>query len=85
MLYTVYILHSPTYNKIYIGYTSNMAQRFLSHNELSPKGWTARFRPWNILYTEEYQSKTEAMQRERFLKSGQGREFTHTMLLNTSG
>ncbi|MDX1937936.1 MAG: GIY-YIG nuclease family protein, partial [Flavihumibacter sp.] len=40
MLYTVYILYSPSRQKIYIGYTSNLLNRMLSHNELG-KGWTS--------------------------------------------
>ncbi|MDQ7066309.1 MAG: GIY-YIG nuclease family protein [candidate division KSB1 bacterium] len=74
-MYTVYVLYSRRYNKIYIGYTSNLEQRLLSHNELSNKGWTARYRPWHLIYTEEYEEKGKAMQRERALKSARGREF----------
>jgi len=33
-MYTVYALHAPEYDKIYIGYTSNLEQRLLSHNKL---------------------------------------------------
>nr|WP_237249359.1 GIY-YIG nuclease family protein [Sphingobacterium faecale] len=32
MIYTVYVLHSPVYDKIYIGYTGNLANRLLSHS-----------------------------------------------------
>ncbi|MBD3385677.1 GIY-YIG nuclease family protein [candidate division KSB1 bacterium] len=64
-MYTVYVLYSETYDKIYIGYTSDLASRFASHNELSTKGWTKRYRPWKILYTEAYELKKDAMKRER--------------------
>jgi len=74
-MYTVYVLYSQTYNKIYIGYTSDLAQRFLSHNELSKKGYTCRFRPWIIAIIEQYESKTDAMDREKKLKGGQGRAY----------
>ncbi len=49
-MFTVYVLHSPKYDKIYIGFTSNLEQRFLSHNHLATKGWTIKFRPWVIMY-----------------------------------
>ena len=49
-MYTVYVLYSQTYNKIYIGYTSDLTQRFLSHNVLAKKGYTCRYRPWIIAY-----------------------------------
>jgi len=74
-MYTVYVLYSQSYNKIYIGYTSNMNQRFKSHNELSNKGYTYRYRPWVIAITEQYQTKQEAMAREKRLKGGQGRAY----------
>jgi len=74
-MYTVYVLFSRKYRKIYIGYSSNLAQRFLSHNELSNKGYTKRYRPWIIAFTEEYEDKYEALKRERFLKTGKGREW----------
>lgn len=34
-MYTVYVLYSIRYDKIYIGYTSNLKERLLQHNELS--------------------------------------------------
>ena len=74
-MYTVYVLHSKEHQKIYIGYTSDLEQRFLSHNSLGTKGWTIKFRPWIIIHTEEYSTKAEAMKREKQLKSASGREW----------
>jgi putative endonuclease len=79
-MFTVYVLYSEKHNKIYVGMTSNLEQRFLSHNELGKKGWTIRFRPWLILYTEEYKEKSTALKREKQLKSGQGREFIRSLI-----
>src|SRR4051812_38695221 len=64
-MFTVYVLYSEKFNKIYIGYTSNLEERLLSHNKLGTKGWTIRYRPWKIIYTEEYNSKSEALKREK--------------------
>lgn len=74
-MFTVYVLYSSTYNKIYIGYTSNLIQRFKSHNELSSKGWSIKFRPWIVLYTEIFDNKTLALKREKELKTAHGRSF----------
>ena len=74
-MFIVYVLYSSKYNKIYIGYTSNLKQRMLSHNELATKGYTVKFRPWAIMFTENFDSKKEAMDREKALKSGKGRDF----------
>ncbi|MBL7858212.1 MAG: GIY-YIG nuclease family protein, partial [Cyclobacteriaceae bacterium] len=57
VMYHVYILYSPTFNKTYVGFTSDLEQRFLSHNFLATKGFTLRFRPWEIIYQEEFENK----------------------------
>ena len=74
-MFTVYVLYSEKFNKIYIGYTSDLEQRFLSHNELATKGYTIKFRPWEIVYIETFDTKKEAMIREKQLKSSRGRTF----------
>jgi len=55
--------------------TSNIAERFKSHNELSKKGWTKNFRPWIIIYQEEYTEKKDALKREKQLKGAAGELF----------
>ena len=80
-MFTVYALYNVAHDKLYIGYTSNLEQRILSHNELGKKGWTIRYRPWVLFYTEEFASKSEAMRREKELKIGKGREFLRGKLI----
>ncbi|MPM36456.1 hypothetical protein SDC9_83052 [bioreactor metagenome] len=74
-MYTVYVLYSAEFDKIYIGYSSDVDSRLESHNSLANKGWTLRYRPWILFYREEYQDKKLAMDREKQLKSAKGREF----------
>jgi putative endonuclease len=64
-MFTVYVLYSIKFNEIYIGFTSDLNNRFLSHNELATKGHTIKYRPWTIGYTEIFENKTEAMKREK--------------------
>jgi putative endonuclease len=80
-MFHVYVLYSPGYDKIYIGFTKDLQARFASHNELATKGYTIRYRPWEILYTESYNTKQEAMHREKQLKSHQGRNFIRGLVL----
>ena len=80
-MFTVYVLHSSSYDKIYIGYTSNLKQRFLSHNQLGNKGWTIKFRPWVIVHTELFELKSQALLREKQLKSAAGRRFIREHIL----
>ena len=78
MLYRVYTLYSKTHQKHYTGFTSNLEQRLLSHNELG-KDWTAKYRPWQLIYYKEFLIKKDAMEYEKWLKSGVGRDFIKTL------
>jgi putative endonuclease len=80
-MFTVYVLFSEKFNKIYIGYTSDLEQRFKSHNELGTKGWTIKFRPWKIVYTEKFETKSSALIREKELKTSRGRAFIRNEIL----
>ncbi len=79
-MFFVYVLYSRSANKFYVGYTSNLESRLLSHNELGTKDWTKRYRPWELVYTESYQTKLSALKREKELKTGVGREFIRKMI-----
>jgi len=78
--FVVYILYSEKFNKNYTGFTSNLIERFKSHNLLETKGYTLKFRPWTIIHVEFFNSKTEAMKREKYLKTGVGREFIKNLI-----
>ena len=67
--FVVYILYSEKFNKNYTGFTSNLIERFKSHNVLGTKGHTLKFRPWTVIYVEFFSFKAEAMKREKYLKS----------------
>jgi putative endonuclease len=79
-MYIVYGLYSPGYNKIYIGFSSDLDSRLFFHNNSTNKGYTSRFRPWIIIYKEEAPDKTTAMKREKQLKSARGRLFIKTFI-----
>ena len=73
--YVVYVLYSKSYSKRYVGYTSNLIERIKSHNTLSKKGYTVKFRPWYVIHIEVFNNKKQAMEREFFFKSGMGRKW----------
>ncbi len=81
-MFTVYILYSEKFRKTYVGLTSDLNARFKSHNELATKGWTIKFRPWKILHTEEFTTKREGRVREKWFKSGVGREYIKQLLID---
>ena len=80
-MFTVYVLKSILFDKIYIGFTSDITKRILAHNHSKNKGWTKNFMPWQIVYTENFETKKEAMDREKQLKSFRGREFIRKIIL----
>ena len=74
MTYFVYILTSLKDSKRYIGMTSDLSRRLNEHNSGKVKS-TKNRRPLELIYTEEFISKQDALNRETFFKSGIGREF----------
>ena len=50
----------------------------MSHNELG-KDWTAKYRPWKLIFTKDFDSKKDAIVYEKWLKSGVGRDFIKTL------
>jgi putative endonuclease len=73
-MWYVYILYSVTSGKTYAGYTNDVERRLFEHNVSESRGFTLRYRPWTLIRKEQYSSKVEAMTREKFLKTGRGRE-----------
>jgi putative endonuclease len=82
MPFFVYILQSQRSNTFYTGQTCNLANRVKAHNDgLSP--YTKGRGLWKLVYFEEYSTRSEAMKREKFLKSGKGRELIKVILRNS--
>jgi putative endonuclease len=79
-MFYVYLLYSSTFNKTYVGFTSDLESRLIAHNHVNNKGWTKRFQPWMILHYEKFETKQAAMLREKELKTGKGRDFIAQLL-----
>jgi predicted GIY-YIG superfamily endonuclease len=68
MPYFLYILQSPVNLKFYVGSSKDSERRLLYHNSIE-KGFTARYRPWNLVFVKEFPSKYLAQKAERKIKS----------------
>ena len=78
MSYWIYILENNLTERRYIGHTSDLERRLREHNDkvVGRNRYTRKQRgTWRVIYKEEYAARAEAMKRERFLKSGQGRKW----------
>lgn len=67
-MYYTYILKSNASGRYYIGQTNNIDLRLKRHNNNLVKS-TKNRGPWEIVYYEKYTSRSEAIKRERYLKS----------------
>ena len=70
----VYIIRSENSGRLYKGITENVQERLNEHNTGKQKS-TKGYRPWNLVYLEEFSSRVEARNREKYFKSGVGREY----------
>jgi len=72
--YYTYVLRSKTDNKNYVGFTSDLMQRFEAHNKGKVES-TRNRRPLELIYFEGCLSKDDAIHREKYLKSHYGKMF----------
>jgi putative endonuclease len=73
-MYWVYILRSQKDNKLYIGHTDNLDRRLEEHNSGKDKSTSWR-RPFELYYSEQFDSRKEAVRRETFFKKMRNRAF----------
>lgn len=70
--YWLYILKSRTSDKYYIGVSQNPPVKLHYHNNLE-KGFTSRYRPWEIVFTKEFPDRQQAQMIEKKIKSWKSR------------
>ena len=70
----VYAISSIKRSYIYVGLTDDIDRRFNQHNSGKNKT-TKPYRPFNLILLESYPSRIEARKREKYLKSGIGKEY----------
>ena len=71
-MYHVYVIKSISTGKTYIGHTDKLQERLSQHKDGSNKA-TKFAHDWNLVHTEEYFTRSLAMKRESYLKSGDGK------------
>ena len=73
-MYTVYVLHSSVDNQFYTGFTRDLEKRLIQHN----KGLiasTKNRRPLRLVYYEVCLNESDALHREKYLKSTYGKRY----------
>ena len=79
MEYFVYVLESEIDGRLYKGQTTDISKRINEHNAGQTKS-TKGYRPWKLVYFEKFETIKEAVLREKYLKSGIGREYLKALL-----
>lgn len=72
-MYSVYAIKSVVDGRIYVGMSKDIEQRLKDHNLgciFSTKG----YKLWMLIYIERVGSRIDAREKEKFYKSGSGKE-----------
>jgi len=73
-MYYIYAIKSKEKNYIYVGLTNNPQRRIKEHNYKKEKT-TLRYAPFKVIFIEKFRTRIEARKREKYLKSGVGKEY----------
>ena len=81
-MHYAYILRSRLNGEFYTGYTNSLQKRVKEHNSGKVK-WTYDTGPYDLIFYEAFTDKLDAFLREKWLKTGWGRNHIQKMLSNT--
>ena len=79
MIYFTYALKSLEKNFIYIGITDNPEKRLSQHNKGQVKS-TKFYKSFKMIFKQRFSSRIEARKREKYLKSGCGKEYLKSFI-----
>ena len=74
MPYYVYIIQSELDGSYYTGSTQDLSERIERHNQGRSK-YTKAKRPWKLVYSEEHNDRSAAVNRESALKRRKSRDY----------
>ncbi len=83
-MWYVYIIYSKKIDRYYVGYTDDLEWRIERHNS----GWgkyTKRGIPWRLVYKESFETKSEAIKREREIKRKKSRKYIEDLISHAGG
>jgi putative endonuclease len=80
-MFFVYVLRSEKDGRLYKGYCEDVQKRLKEHNSGRVSS-TKAYRPWKVVYTETFITEEEVLAREKYLKTGAGREYLDSLKLD---
>jgi predicted GIY-YIG superfamily endonuclease len=78
----VYIIYSRTLNRYYIGHCQNIEVRIQRHNQGNGARNTKKAKDWELRYTEAFDTRAEANQRELSIKKKKSRKYIEWIIAN---
>ena len=78
-MFYVYILYSESFDSFYIGQTNNLDSRLERHNKGYVKSTKSK-RPWKLVYSESFETRSESMKRESYLKKMKSKKFIEELV-----
>jgi len=79
LVIVVYAIKSINRNYIYVGLTNNFERRFFEHNNGENKS-TKAYKPFTLIFSENFETRVLARKKEKYLKSGVGKEFLKSLV-----
>jgi len=79
--YYVYVLRSSLDNKFYTGFTGDLDKRLKMHNSGKVTSTKDR-RPFELIYYEGCLCQSDALHREKYLKTTYGKRYLYSRLKN---
>ncbi len=79
MEFSTYILYSATLDKYYIGSTGDLPRRLTEHNR-GKTAFARRGMPWELVHSEQFDSRRAAYQRELEIKRKKSRRYIEWLI-----
>jgi putative endonuclease len=80
MIY-LYVIQSEVNGNLYVGICKNVANRLKEHNGGKNRYTKGLRPPWIVVYFEEFPDWKTAREKEKYYKSGVGKEYLKRILV----
>lgn len=81
-MFYVYIIKSEViHSKIYVGYSTNVKQRLITHNSCGSI-YTSKYMPWRLILSIGFETSDQARAFEYYLKTPAGKAFALKRLIS---
>ena len=75
-MHYLYIIYSSSFNKYYVGETSDFSERFIQHNNgFYKNSYTSKANDWVKILVIDFDNISQARKAEAFIKKMNSREF----------